>query len=426
LQRIFITLQFFGENSMANHAAACAYGFLLSMTPLLLIICFFMFHAFHASTQGVIDLIKSIPFLDSVINQEWLTADFFSITRPGISGFIFMLSIFWAGRLLALSLQRGLKIIFTGTKKRNPVTDNLITLTVEAVALILSLVIIFSSQTALYLYETFNFIPKTSFLHPFMSKLGSAVFTLAVLGLVSYCAYRFIPANPPRRISALKGSIFFILTFECAAAALAVMLRQSRYNFLYGALGNLVVLLVNVYFLFMFFFMGSQFAFVSDFFDAVLFVKMRKARDKIKKHARVLKRFPLLDMENKLFYSIEGNLQKYSHTYKKGEIIFTKDDDKKDIYYIFEGEVEALILSVQNREITGGTLEAGSFFGEMSHLLSEERSATIRAKTDVSVLVLPPKLFDEILMNDISLDRTIIENMSRRIKAGNAQIAALM
>lgn len=425
VQRLFITADYFTANSMANHAAACAYGFLLSIGPLLLIIFLFMFNAFPSSPHAAIALMRNIPFFETIFNREWLTSDLLHFSVPGIAGIIFLFSVFWAGRILAVSLQRGLKVIFTGEKKRNPVTDNLIIFSIEILALILSLMIIFFSQTAMRLYEMINFIPETSILYPLVSDLGSKVFTSVILGIVAYCAYRFIPVNHPRWLSALRGSIFCILSFECTTAILGVLLMQSRYNFLYGAMGNIIVLLINVYFFFIFFFFGSQYAFVIDSFDALHFIRMRKARMLYAQNLQREKQDPFSKMPDRLFYSIEGNLKKYLRYYRKGETILFREDKRKEIFYLLEGEADVLILSAQNSDISAGTLNAGSFFGEMSYLLSEKHSATIRAKTDVSVLALSYRIFDEILKYDTTLDRAIIEHMSRRIKDVNAQIAAL-
>jgi CRP-like cAMP-binding protein len=60
----------------------------------------------------------------------------------------------------------------------------------------------------------------------------------------------------------------------------------------------------------------------------------------------------------------------------------------------------------------------------MGYLLSEDRSATIRAKTDVSALAFPPHVFEEILRHDSSLDRTLLENLYRSLKNKNAQLAS--
>jgi len=423
LQRLFITMQFSGANSLANHAAACAYGFLLSAAPLLLIASFIIFHIFQVSNNSLITLIKSLPFLEIVIDDQWLSDNFYSIMFPGLSGLVTIISFIWAGRLLSVSLQRGLKIIFTGLKKRNPAFDNLIILAVELPALFLSLAVIFSSRAALRFYEIFNFIPKTPLFAFFTSKLGYFIFTAMALGLVTYCAYRMIPANPPSRISAFSGSVFCIILFEIISMALSVLLGQSRYNFLYGTLGNLITLLINVYFFFLFFLMGGQFAYVSDYFESFLFIKMRKARIDA---ANKVKISSVSKAVNRLFLSIEGSLRKYYRFHKKGETFFFEKDKVDAIYYILEGEVESLVLSGPNNYTQTGTYGTDSFFGEMSYLLSEGRSATIRAKTDVSALALPPHIFEAILKHDASLDRTLIENLYRSLKDKNAQLALSM
>jgi CRP-like cAMP-binding protein len=126
----------------------------------------------------------------------------------------------------------------------------------------------------------------------------------------------------------------------------------------------------------------------------------------------------------KLFFKVDGRLKKYQRFFHSGEIIFSHEDKGEEIFYMLEGETEVLISS-SNSDYSAETLAAGSFFGEMSYLLSEGRSATIRAKTDVSTLALPPRIFEEVLKYDTSLNRTIIEHLTRRIKKGNDQIAAL-
>jgi len=415
LQRLFITLQFFGENSLANHAAACAYGFLLSAAPLLLIASFLIFHAFHVSTNSIMTMIKNMPFLEIAVDEQWLGDNFYSIMLPGLSGLATILSFIWAGRLLAVSLQRGLKIIFSGQKKRNPVLDTLIILAVELPALLLSLAVIFSSRTALRFYETFNFLPETALFSFLASKQGYTLFTAVALGLVTYSAYRLIPANPPSRFSAFSGSIFYIISYEVMSMVLRIMLGRSMYNFLYGTLGNLITLLINVYFFFLFFLMGGQFAYVSDYFDSFLFIKLRMARINADKNSGA-KFHSISKAIDRLFLTAEGSLRKYVRFHKKGETVFFDKDKSDEIFYILEGEVEVLVLSKQNQYAPTGTLGADSFFGEMGYMLSEDRSATIRAKTDVTALALPPRVFENVLKHDASLDRTLVEKLYRTIK----------
>jgi len=420
IQRIYITVQLYGSNGLANHAAACSYGFLLSMAPMLILIVFLIFNVFKFSTMGITVLLKSIPFLNNIFDEQWLTSDFFLVSRPGISGIISIVSIFWAGRILALSMQRGIKVIFPGTNKRNPITDNLVTFSIEIGTIIIVLIAILCSQTALRLYKWMNVFTEISFLYTFILRFGD-FFPVIILGFISFFLYLFVPVNSPRKSSALQGALFCSLVYSGISFFLDKIINQSKYDFLYGALGNLVIILVTVYFFFILFFMGCQLVFVRDFFDVMLFSKLRHARNEAAKNNNKLKFY---DVINKLFYSEEGRLKKYARYYKKNNIIFSHGDSGKEIYYLLEGEVEILLPSLNDEHKITHTIIAGSFFGEMGYLLSEDRTATVMAKTDISALALPHEIFEGILKYDNELDRTLIEQITGRLKKSNEQIAA--
>ncbi|MCL2067645.1 MAG: YihY/virulence factor BrkB family protein [Treponema sp.] len=423
IQRFVITVQVFKRNGLANHAAAGAYGFLLSIAPMLLMLSFFLLFALRSSPEMVAALIKDIPFLDIVFDEHWLTSEFFTLSQPGISGIIFLLSIFWAGRIFAVSLKRGLRIIFTGAKKRNPLRDNLTALAVEVTALVFALVVILYSQMALRFIRVLNIFPQISETFLFSSISGRRLFSFIAMALILFCAYIFIPENPPRKMSALHGSIFCVFSFGCISMALNFLLNRPRFDFLYGALGSLIIQLVNVYFFFLLFFAGAQLAFVIDFFDGLLFLKMRQARTSAGN-----KKFKKLHALQKALFSCDSGLKKYSRFYKKGDIIFSNNDGGDEIFYLLEGEISVFNPSLLNSDAGANASVMGpdSFFGVMSHLLSGNRTATIRAKTDVLVLALPPKIFDEILKYDTSVDRAIIGHLSQSLQKSNEQIAALV
>jgi hypothetical protein len=311
--------------------------------------------------------------------------------------------MFWAGRIFALSLQRGLKVVFSGTKKRNPVTDTLAAVFIELLILVFAAAALLCSPDALRLYGTLG-VPPLPPLFRF-----SRVLPFVLLAALSYCACRTVTPNPPRRLSALWGTLFFAAAYGIAAAASGTLFNQTKYHALYGALGNLVSLLVNVYLFFVFFFSGAQLAKTIDSFDALLFSKLREAGRS---------RRPA----DRLFVSADGTLEKYLRSSRAGATIFIKGDEGQEIYYLLEGEVDVLIPKAGSGHKQVSTLKAGSFFGEMGHLLSEDRTATVKAKTGVSALALPPGLFDEILRYDTGMDRAIIEHLSRRLKTGNERL----
>jgi membrane protein len=428
LQCLVITLDFFGENSLANHASACAYGFLLSAAPALMLVSFFLFTAFGLLTgsgnaydpHALAAQISSIPFLEGVLNEAWLVNALPSFAESGMrwrgmAGLVSIACIFWAGRVFALSLQRGLKIIFSGEKKRNPLTDNIAVLLVELAVLITVMLMFLLSQSARHIIEIFSYFPGMPILLSILSQYKINFVFLFLLAVIFYLICRYFIANGPSRRSAFWGSICFVFSSAVLSRILTVLLDQTRYNLLYGTLGSLVTLLVKVFFFFIFFFVCAQLASVLDSFDALLFIKLHQVRMK-------KKRSSLLD---KLFFSAEGRLQKYYRFFPGGTTIFSRKDSGEDVYFLLEGEVEVFMLSEDSGE-KPVVLNEGDFFGEMGHLLSENRSATTKARSDVSVLVLPPVLFDEMLKYDTAMGRTIMEHLSGRLKAMNEQYSAMI
>jgi CRP-like cAMP-binding protein len=81
-----------------------------------------------------------------------------------------------------------------------------------------------------------------------------------------------------------------------------------------------------------------------------------------------------------------------SKDFIEGEVIIKQGDVGDCFYLISSGEV-----SVQVNHIQVATLEGGSFFGEMSLLSNERRSATVSALKDTVCLVLSRADFNELL-----------------------------
>jgi CRP/FNR family cyclic AMP-dependent transcriptional regulator len=76
--------------------------------------------------------------------------------------------------------------------------------------------------------------------------------------------------------------------------------------------------------------------------------------------------------------------------YKAGETVFEKDDVGDSLYLIVEGEVDVVIPDA-NKAGPGkalATLAAPEFFGEMSLIDKEYRSASTQVRQDASLLQL--------------------------------------
>ena len=73
---------------------------------------------------------------------------------------------------------------------------------------------------------------------------------------------------------------------------------------------------------------------------------------------------------------------------KAGEIIFHEGDDGDEMYIIISGKIEAMVSQADGTQRRMFELAPGDFFGEMSIIANESRSATLIAKGDMELLAI--------------------------------------
>ena len=79
------------------------------------------------------------------------------------------------------------------------------------------------------------------------------------------------------------------------------------------------------------------------------------------------------------------DLDNYLVHYKSDDIIFLEGDDSRDLYALVSGQVAIFKGDKKIRELT----QPGSLFGEVSFLLGIRRTASARAKNDVTLVRIP-------------------------------------
>jgi len=100
--------------------------------------------------------------------------------------------------------------------------------------------------------------------------------------------------------------------------------------------------------------------------------------------------------------------------YLKGEVVVREGDLGSSFFIVLKGKLEVIKKSKSNRMALIGGLTAGQFFGELSLLTGEPRSATIRALEDSELLRLEKKDFQEVLEHHPSLAESLAEVVSSR------------
>jgi len=117
--------------------------------------------------------------------------------------------------------------------------------------------------------------------------------------------------------------------------------------------------------------------------------------------------------------------QVHTRTYKKGNIILFEEDPGDSLFIINEGKVKITRLSEEGKEVILSILGEGEFFGEMSLLDGESRSANVIALSDSEVFILKRQNFLEIIHKNPQIAITLLEELARRIRKSDQQIEFL-
>jgi small-conductance mechanosensitive channel/CRP-like cAMP-binding protein len=96
-----------------------------------------------------------------------------------------------------------------------------------------------------------------------------------------------------------------------------------------------------------------------------------------------------------------------------GELILRQGDPGDSLYIVRGGQV-AVQVGVLGAYKEVATLGDGEFFGEMSLMTGETRTATVVAKTDVECYIVDKEAFQEIVQEKPDLAETISDILSRR------------
>jgi CRP/FNR family cyclic AMP-dependent transcriptional regulator len=108
----------------------------------------------------------------------------------------------------------------------------------------------------------------------------------------------------------------------------------------------------------------------------------------------------------------------------KNTILFTEGDHSDSLYVICKGKIKVTISDNEGNEVILSILDTGDYFGEMSLIDSEPRSATVVSKEPTELLVFAKKDFMEIFSsNPIAFN--LLKGLLKRIREANKQIESL-
>ena len=97
----------------------------------------------------------------------------------------------------------------------------------------------------------------------------------------------------------------------------------------------------------------------------------------------------------------------------RGEVVIEQGDHGESMFLLLKGEANVLV-TVDGHNSHVATLKSGDYFGEMSLLTGEPRSATVRATRDCDVLEIEKEAFAGLLHENEALVEQLSELLAKR------------
>ena len=111
--------------------------------------------------------------------------------------------------------------------------------------------------------------------------------------------------------------------------------------------------------------------------------------------------------------------------YENGNYIFLEDSDGEQCFFVLKGSVKVTRLSKDGREVILAMLNKGDFFGEMSLLDGESRSANVIALEKTEVLILDRNDFLDVVNDYPQIAVQLLKELAGRLRKSDRQIASL-
>lgn len=404
VQSLYLTVSFFVKNDLYSYASACAFGFLFSFIPVMMLCIVFMLRFLHASPEIVMGLISKSETLSQFFNFQNTASNILNVESFSIFEVVTIVAIIMMARRFFSSAVNSMNCIFKNEVKSKGWLNQVIIFGGEAILVILISIIttaVFSLRS-LQRWEVFEEL-RNSFpiLIGTFSKTMINTVPSAIEFIIITLMYRETSRTRPPLFHTLVASTSCTFIFWAFQRLMNLFINVNRYNLVYGVLSNIVVLLLEVWFFFIIFLFCAQFLFVAQFFETLLMSELYllPGRENMKLR-NALKRIIFIQPDSLMLN--KNNVLKL----KKGDLIYSENDPGTDVYYVVKGTV--LVYRINKNDYK----DEGSFFGEQACMMNEIRIDTAVADTDVELLRVSDEKFYEILNKNPNVSRKALSQIS--------------
>ncbi len=109
----------------------------------------------------------------------------------------------------------------------------------------------------------------------------------------------------------------------------------------------------------------------------------------------------------------------------KGDEILARNSDNRDLSLIVEGSVDVINYSLSGRPVAYGSLGMGDYFGELSAIDGEPRSASVLSAGNTTIATLPASVFLELIASRPEIASKVLRRMASIIRICDERIMDL-
>jgi CRP-like cAMP-binding protein len=151
---------------------------------------------------------------------------------------------------------------------------------------------------------------------------------------------------------------------------------------------------------------------------------MRPSREKRVQHIELLRRVSIF---RELSDAALASLDRLSRVrdFPKNSVVVSAEERGDSLFVVAEGKVKVVLFGESGREMILSVFQPGDFFGEMSLLDNQPRSATAIAMTDARFLVLERQAFARHLVESPRSSLAVLAELSRRLRKADEVIGDL-
>jgi len=106
----------------------------------------------------------------------------------------------------------------------------------------------------------------------------------------------------------------------------------------------------------------------------------------------------------------------HTRTYPANSILINEGDDTDSLYVILEGEVKAYASDENGKEVILNILGPGEYFGELSLVDDEPRSASVMTLKPTKAMIISKQNFKHCLSENSELAFNLIRNLTKQVR----------